>query len=75
MGILTYSLMVETLLEILSKRSRTFYKPIDIHSVTDKEGKNISSISMQIIVNESGKHNFSCGRFFFWAGSKEGKGT
>ena len=67
--------MVETLLEILSKRRRMFYKPIDIHSVTDKEGEDISSISMRIIVNELGKHNFSCGRFFFWAGSKEGKGT
>ena len=34
-GILKYLLMVETSLKILTKRSHTFYKLVDVHSVTD----------------------------------------
>ena len=62
--------MVETLLEILTKRSQTFYKPIDINSVTDNMGEITSSISMRIIMSQLCSHNFPCGRFFFWVGSK-----
>ena len=48
-------MMVESLLEILSKRrSQTFYKPTDVHSVTNVAGEIISSISMWIIVNQLG---------------------
>ena len=54
--------MVECLLEILTKRrSELFYKPIDAHSVTDAKGEIVSSISMWNIVNQLGKHDFSCG--------------
>ena len=62
--------MVETLLEIVSKKSQTFSKVIDVHSVTDNIGKIVSSTSIRIIVNQLDKHDFSCGRFFFWIGSK-----
>ena len=55
-------MMVESLLEILSKRrSRTFYKPADVQSVTNVVDEIISSISIWIIVNQLGKHDFSCG--------------
>ena len=56
------SLMLESLLEILIKRrSQTFYKPIDVHSVTNAIGEGISSISISIIVNQSGKFFFLVG--------------
>ena len=43
-GTLKYSLTVESLLEILTKRrSQAFYKLIDVHSVTNVIGENISS--------------------------------
>ena len=46
-GILKCSLVLESFLEILTKwRSQTFYKLIDVHSVTNVLGENISSISM-----------------------------
>ena len=52
MGILKDSLMVESFLEILTKRrSQAFYKLIDIHSVTNVLGEIISSINMWNIVN------------------------
>ena len=39
-------LMVESLLEILTKRrSQVFYKPVDVHSVTNAIGEFTSSIS------------------------------
>ena len=58
-------MMVESLLEILSKRrSRTFYKPTDVQSVTNVVDEIISSISIWIIVNQLGKHDFSCGQIF-----------
>ena len=62
--------MARALLEILTKRSQTFYKAIDAHPVTGNMDEIVSSISMWIIVNQLGKHDFSCGRFFFWVGSK-----
>ena len=41
-GILKYSLMVENLLEILTKRrGQEFYKLIDVHSVTIVLGEGI----------------------------------
>ena len=52
-GFLKYSLTVESLLEILTKRrSQAFDKFIDVHSVTNFIGESISSISMWNIVNQ-----------------------
>ena len=54
--------MVERFLEILNiKRSQMFHKPIDLHTLTDALGEGIYSISKQDILNQLGKHNFSCG--------------
>ena len=65
-GILSSQLMVESLLEILTKRRiQTFYKPIDVYFVTNVIGESISSIRMWNIVNQLGKHNFSCGQILF----------
>ena len=61
MTILKYLLMVESLLEILTKRNQTFHKPIDVHTVTDNMGEIVSSLSMRIIVNQLDKDDFSCG--------------
>ena len=48
-GILKYSLAMESLLEILTnRRSQAFYKLIDVQSVTNVIGENISSIPMRI---------------------------
>ena len=58
--------MVESLLEILTKRRRqSFDKPIDVHSVTNAKGEIVSSISIRSIVNQLGKHNFSFGLVCF----------
>ena len=47
-GILKYSLMVESLPEILTnKRSQAFYKLIDVHSMTNVH-----------FVNQQGKYDF-----------------
>ena len=55
------SLMVESLLEILTKRRRqAFYKPVDPCSLTNAADMGISSTSTLNIVNKLGKHNFSC---------------
>ena len=63
--ILKQSLMVERLLEILTKRrNESFYKPIDVHSVTNFKGEIISSISMWNSVNQLRKHDFFCGLVF-----------
>ena len=49
--------MAESLPEILTKkRSQTFYKLMDVHSMTNVVGKSISSVSMWNIVNQLGKH-------------------
>ena len=57
--------------KLLTKRSKTFYKPINVHSVTHAIGASVSSTSMWNILNQSGKHTFSCGaRFFLWSGSR-----
>ena len=54
--------MLESLLETLSKRrSQVFYKPVDVHSLTNPIDKSISSISIWDIVNQLGKYYFSCG--------------
>ena len=53
--------MVESLLEILAKRNQAFYKPLDVYSVTNAVEESIYSISEWNIVNQLGKHDFSCG--------------
>ena len=46
-GILKYSRMMKSLLEILTKRrSQAFHKHIGVQSVADVLGESISSISM-----------------------------
>ena len=45
---------MNSLLEILTKRSQTFYKPVNVHSVTYAIGVSVSSISMWL--------EFSCGQ-------------
>ena len=45
---------------LTKRRSQMFYKHIDIHSVKNTIGESISSISMWNIVNQLGKHDFSC---------------
>ena len=62
--------MVETLLEILTKRSHTFFNTVDVHSAAD-------FINNHAEYYESGKLDFSHGRFFMWIGSKwlESMGT
>ena len=49
------------LARILTKRSQTFYKPVDVRSVTYAIGESISSISIWNIMNQLGKYNFSSG--------------
>ena len=57
--------MVESLLEILTKRrSQSFYKPIDVRNVTKAKGEVVSSVSAWNIVNQLGKHDFSCDLIF-----------
>ena len=54
--------MVESLLQILTKRrSQTFYKPANIHSVANTTAESISSIVIWNIVNGLSKYDFSCG--------------
>ena len=54
--------MVESLLEILTKRrGQTFYRSIDVHSVTNAIDESISLISIWNIVNQVGKYEFFCG--------------
>ena len=58
-GTLKYSLMVESLIEISTKRrSQALYRFIDVHDVTNVIGEGISSISMRNIVNKFGKYDF-----------------
>ena len=52
--------MVESLIEISTKRSQTFHKTVDVHSVT-KSGESISSITMHNIVNQLRKRDFAYG--------------
>ena len=59
-GILKYSLMVESLLETLTKgRSQVFFKSIDLQFMTNAIGEGISAIRKWNIVNQLGKHDFS----------------
>ena len=54
--------MVESLLEILTKRrGQTFYRSIDVHSVTNAIDESISLISIWNIVNQVGKYEFFYG--------------
>ena len=54
--------MVVSLLVILNKRkSQKIYKPVDVHFLTNIVGKITSLASMWNIVNQLGKHDFSCG--------------
>lgn len=65
MGILSSQLMVENVLEILTKsRRQMFYKPIDVQPVANVAGESLFSISMWNIMNLLGKHHFSCGWIF-----------
>ena len=47
---------------MLTKRSQTFYKPMNVHSVTYAIGERVSSTSLWSILNQSGKYDFSCGQ-------------
>ena len=52
-GILKYSLVVESLINILRKRrNQAFCKLIDVHSVTNVLCKSISVVSMWNILNQ-----------------------
>ena len=54
--------MVVGLLEMLTKkRSQVFCKPVDVHSVKNAIGVNISSVSIWNIANQLGKYDFSGG--------------
>ena len=54
--------VVERLVEILTKRrSQTFYRDMDLNSVTNSVDGVVSSISKWDIVNQFGKHDFPCG--------------
>ena len=46
--------------QMLTKRSQTFCKSVDAHSVTNAIGKSILSLSIWNIVNQPVKYNFSC---------------
>ena len=62
MEILKQSLAVERLLEILTKRrTQTFYKPVDVHSLRNAIGDSISSTSIWNIGNQLGKYDYCYG--------------
>ena len=64
-GILKWLLMVEGLLEILTKgRSQMFCQPVDVHCVANAVDESISLISNWNIVNPLGRHVFSFGLIF-----------
>ena len=53
--------MVENVLEIVAKKSQTFYNSLYVLSVTNVIGENISSVTSGIFIgNQLGKHGFSC---------------
>ena len=52
-GILKYSLVVESLLEITKRRNQAVYKLIDFHSVTNVLWESISAVNMWNIVNQN----------------------
>ena len=53
--------MVDSLLDILAKgRGLSFHKTISIHSVTYTVDESISSTNKWNILNQLGKHEFSC---------------
>ena len=54
--------MIESSQGVSTKgRSQTFYKLIDVHSVSNAQGEIFFSMSMWNIVNQLGKNDFSCG--------------
>ena len=57
--------MVESLIVMLTKKrghlQESIYKPIDLQFVINIVGKRISLVSKWNIVNQLGKHDFSCG--------------
>ena len=54
--------MVESLPEILNKRRiQAFFKPVDLHFVTNAIGKTTSSVNFWNIVNQLGQYDFPCG--------------
>ena len=56
--------MVENVLEIVAKKSQTFYNSLYVLSVTNVIGENISSVTSGIFIgNQLGKHGFSCDFF------------
>ena len=65
-GILKQSLMVESLSKTQTKRRiQTFYNPANVYSAKNFVGESIFSISIWHIVNQLGKHDFSCRQIFF----------
>ena len=46
---------------IKKRRSKTFCKPVDVHSVKNVIDESIASIRTWNIVNQLGKYDFSCG--------------
>ena len=55
--------MVENAKETSTKRrSQTFYKSMDVQSVTNAMDDSVPSIYTQNIVNQLGKHDFYCGQ-------------
>ena len=64
--------MVENAKETSTKRrSQTFYKSMDVQSVTNAMDDSVPSIYTQNIVNQLGKHDFYCGQILL-AGRQEG---
>ena len=54
-------MLVENLLEILTKRRIwKFYNSLDVYYLTNAAGELISQITMWNMVNQLGKHDFSC---------------
>ena len=45
---------------ITQGRSQTFYKPVDVHSVTNAIGESFFSINVWNIVNQLDRHDFFC---------------
>ena len=42
------------------KKSDVLQSPVDVHSVTNVAGESISLITIYDILNQLGKHDFSC---------------
>ena len=53
--------MEKSLLEISTER-KAFYKLINVDSVTNALDESVSPTSIWKILNQLGRHNFSCGQ-------------